>query len=96
MAVGYVVVAKLGFYIVGSWVAVSPIWPPAIYSQGIMLVTGATLAIFSQFNHLAEQRQLEKIKTIGDAYMVVGGIPYERDDHAQAVAEMALNMQAMT
>ncbi|MBE9155888.1 MASE1 domain-containing protein [Nodosilinea sp. LEGE 06152] len=51
--------------------------------------------IFSQFDHLAEQHQLEKIKTIGDAYMVVGGIPHERDDHAQAVADMALDMQAM-
>ncbi|PSN13264.1 family 3 adenylate cyclase [filamentous cyanobacterium CCT1] len=51
--------------------------------------------IFSQFDDLAEQHQLEKIKTIGDAYMVVGGIPYERDDHAQAVADMALDMQAV-
>ncbi|MGB3311717.1 MAG: adenylate/guanylate cyclase domain-containing protein [Nodosilinea sp.] len=51
--------------------------------------------IFSQFDQMAEQHQLEKIKTIGDAYMVVGGIPYERDDHAQAVADMALDMQAM-
>ncbi|MGG6239810.1 adenylate/guanylate cyclase domain-containing protein [Nodosilinea sp. AN01ver1] len=51
--------------------------------------------IFSQFDDLAERHQLEKIKTIGDAYMVVGGIPHERDDHAQAVADMALDMQAM-
>ncbi|WOD40519.1 adenylate/guanylate cyclase domain-containing protein [Nodosilinea sp. E11] len=51
--------------------------------------------VFSQFDHLAEQHQLEKIKTIGDAYMAVGGIPYERHDHAQAVADMALDMQAM-
>ncbi|PZV06709.1 MAG: family 3 adenylate cyclase [Leptolyngbya sp.] len=51
--------------------------------------------VFSQFDHLAERHQLEKIKTIGDAYMAVGGIPYERHDHAQAVAEMALDMQAM-
>ncbi|MFQ4136777.1 adenylate/guanylate cyclase domain-containing protein [Nodosilinea sp. PGN35] len=51
--------------------------------------------IFSQFDQLAERHQLEKIKTIGDAYMAVGGIPYERDDHAQAVAAMALDMQAM-
>jgi class 3 adenylate cyclase len=51
--------------------------------------------IFSQFDHMAEQHQLEKIKTIGDAYMVVGGIPHERCDHAQAVADMALDMQAM-
>ncbi len=49
--------------------------------------------IFSEFDHLAERHQLEKIKTIGDAYMVVGGIPVVRDDHAQAVADMALDMQ---
>jgi class 3 adenylate cyclase len=36
---------------------------------------------------------LEKIKTIGDAYMVVGGIPMPRTDHAQAIAQMALDMQ---
>lgn len=51
--------------------------------------------IFSQFDQLAEQHKLEKIKTIGDAYMAVAGIPYERNDHAQAVADMALDMQAM-
>ncbi|MGF1570746.1 MAG: adenylate/guanylate cyclase domain-containing protein [Nodosilinea sp.] len=49
---------------------------------------------FSEFDRLAEHHQLEKIKTIGDAYMVVGGIPYLRADHAQAVADMALDMQA--
>lgn len=49
--------------------------------------------IFSAFDQLAEQLQLEKIKTIGDAYMVVGGLPLERPDHAEAVAEMALGMQ---
>lgn len=49
--------------------------------------------IFSAFDHLAEQHGLEKIKTIGDAYMVVGGIPVVRPDHAEAIAEMALDMQ---
>jgi class 3 adenylate cyclase len=37
---------------------------------------------------------LEKIKTIGDAYMVAGGLPDPRPDHAEAIAEMALAMQA--
>ncbi len=37
---------------------------------------------------------LEKIKTIGDAYMVVGGLPEQRPDHAEAVAEMALDMRS--
>ncbi len=49
--------------------------------------------IFTAFDQLTEQYGLEKIKTIGDAYMVVGGIPMPRSDHAQAVAEMALDMQ---
>jgi class 3 adenylate cyclase len=49
--------------------------------------------IFSTFDRLAERFGLEKIKTIGDAYMVVGGLPTPRDDHAEAVALMALAMQ---
>lgn len=49
--------------------------------------------IFSTFDHLAERHHLEKIKTIGDAYMVVGGIPNALDNHAHAIAEMALDMQ---
>ncbi|AKG21713.1 adenylate/guanylate cyclase domain-containing protein [Calothrix sp. 336/3] len=50
--------------------------------------------IFSMFDHLAEKHGLEKIKTIGDAYMVVGGLPTPRADHAIAIVEMALDMQA--
>ncbi|HEY9852336.1 MAG TPA: adenylate/guanylate cyclase domain-containing protein [Leptolyngbyaceae cyanobacterium] len=49
--------------------------------------------IFSAFDRLVEQHGLEKIKTIGDAYMVVGGLPIPRPDHAEAMAEMALDMQ---
>ena len=48
--------------------------------------------IFSAFDRLVEQHGLEKIKTIGDAYMVVGGLPIPRLDHAEAVAAMALDM----
>ena len=50
--------------------------------------------IFSHFDQLAENYGVEKIKTIGDAYMVVGGLPMPRDDHAEAIAQMALGMQA--
>lgn len=50
--------------------------------------------IFSQFDLLAEAQGLEKIKTIGDAYMVVGGLPTPRPDHVRAVAEVALDMVA--
>ncbi|MDB9519876.1 adenylate/guanylate cyclase domain-containing protein [Roseofilum reptotaenium CS-1145] len=49
--------------------------------------------IFSQFDALTQKYHLEKIKTIGDAYMVAGGIPIERSDHAEAIANMALEMQ---
>ncbi|MBF2065072.1 MAG: PAS domain S-box protein [Calothrix sp. C42_A2020_038] len=49
--------------------------------------------IFSAFDRLSELYGLEKIKTIGDAYMVVGGLPKRRLDHAQAIACMALDMQ---
>jgi class 3 adenylate cyclase len=46
--------------------------------------------LFSALDGLAERHGLEKIKTIGDAYMAVGGLPEPRPDHAEAVAEMAL------
>ena len=48
--------------------------------------------IFSRFDQLAERYDLEKIKTIGDAYMIVGGVPTPREDHAEAIADMALDM----
>ncbi len=50
--------------------------------------------IFSCFDQLAEAHGLEKIKTIGDAYMVAGGIPEFRPDHSEAIAHMALAMQS--
>ncbi len=50
--------------------------------------------IFSKFDELAEKHGLEKIKTIGDSYMVVAGLPNPRADHGDAIAEMALDMQA--
>ncbi|MBN1485009.1 MAG: response regulator [Chloroflexia bacterium] len=49
--------------------------------------------IFSTFDRLAEKHNLEKIKTIGDAYMVVGGLPTPRRGHVQAIADMALDMR---
>jgi len=49
--------------------------------------------IFSRFDLLCDRHGLEKIKTIGDAYMVVGGLPCPRADHAEAIAQMALDMQ---
>jgi adenylate cyclase len=49
--------------------------------------------IFCAFDHLALKHGVEKIKTIGDAYMAVSGMPIERPDHTIAIAEMALDMQ---
>lgn len=49
--------------------------------------------VFSAFDRLAEKYRLEKIKTIGDAYMVVGGLPSPTPDHARNVLDMALEMR---
>jgi adenylate cyclase len=49
--------------------------------------------IFSTFDHLVEQYRLEKVKTVGDAYIAVGGLPQPRSDHAEAIADLALAMQ---
>jgi class 3 adenylate cyclase len=57
-------------------------------------VVGVLDEIFSAFDGLAERLGLEKIKTVGDAYMVVAGLPDPRPDHAEAGADMALAMQA--
>ncbi|MBD2578544.1 adenylate/guanylate cyclase domain-containing protein [Oscillatoria sp. FACHB-1406] len=50
--------------------------------------------IFSAFDRLAEKHGIEKIKTLGDAYMAVGGLPIYRENHAEAIAEFAIEMQA--
>ncbi|HSI38408.1 MAG TPA: adenylate/guanylate cyclase domain-containing protein [Methylotenera sp.] len=49
--------------------------------------------VFLRFDQLAEKYQVEKIKTIGDEYMVISGAPVICDDHAHRIAEMALEMQ---
>ncbi|MEM8502077.1 MAG: adenylate/guanylate cyclase domain-containing protein [Cyanobacteria bacterium P01_D01_bin.1] len=48
--------------------------------------------IFSAFDAIAQRHRLEKIKTIGDAYMVVGGVPSVQPNHAEAMVEMAIEM----
>ena len=48
--------------------------------------------LFSEFDHLSDRHSLEKIKTIGDAYMVAGGLPDPNERHAAAIADMALDM----
>jgi adenylate cyclase len=57
-------------------------------------VVGVLDHLFSHFDALAEHHGLEKIKTIGDCYMVAAGVPRPRRDHAHALAHMALDMQA--
>lgn len=49
--------------------------------------------VFSYFDLLVEKHGLEKIKTIGDCYMVASGVPGPRADHAQALVAMALEMR---
>ncbi|MDP9291773.1 MAG: adenylate/guanylate cyclase domain-containing response regulator [Verrucomicrobiota bacterium] len=49
--------------------------------------------LFSVFDQLTVRHGLEKIKTIGDSYMVAGGLPSARDDHAEAVADFALDLR---
>jgi guanylate cyclase len=56
-------------------------------------VVGVLDHLFSHFDLLAERYGLEKIKTIGDCYMVAAGVPSPRPDHARALALMALDMQ---
>ena len=51
--------------------------------------------IFSEFDHLAEKYRLEKIKTIGDAYMVVGGVPVADENHLHSILDMALEMNGL-
>ena len=49
--------------------------------------------IFSAFDELADAEGLEKIKTIGDAYMLAGGLPTPTPEHVQAVARVAIAMR---
>jgi adenylate cyclase len=58
-------------------------------SDVVVLLNG----IFSAVDRLALKYGIEKIKTIGDAYMAVAGLPEPRDDHAEAIARLALEMR---
>ena len=51
--------------------------------------------VFQCFDGLVEKYDLEKIKTIGDCYMVASGVPCPRPDHAVALVNLALDMQAV-
>ena len=58
-------------------------------------VVGMLNRLFSTLDRLAARHGVEKIKTIGDAYMVVAGLPTPRADHAAAIARLALEMQVV-
>jgi adenylate cyclase len=64
------------------------------YSQKLTAaqVVGTLDRLFSHFDNLADGYGLEKIKTIGDAYMVAAGVPEPRSDHARVLALLALDM----
>ncbi|HWL49491.1 MAG TPA: adenylate/guanylate cyclase domain-containing protein [Acidimicrobiia bacterium] len=59
-------------------------------------VVGLLDRLFSHFDTLAERHGLEKIKTIGDAYMLAAGVPVPRPDHARVIALVALDMVGST
>lgn len=56
-------------------------------------LVGMLNKIFTVFDRLTTERGLEKIKTIGDNYMVVGGLPIPREDHAEVVVGLAIEMR---
>jgi len=65
---------------------------PTVTQLAPAQVVGLLDRLFSEFDTLTEKYGLEKIKTIGDCYMAAGGIPTPRPDHAQAIANLALDM----
>jgi adenylate cyclase len=61
--------------------------------KGPTEVVGLLNLVFTAFEGLCERHGVEKIKTIGDAFIAAGGIPGPRADHAEAAADLALAMQ---
>ena len=58
-------------------------------------VVGMLDRLFTAFDELVDRYEVEKIKTIGDCYMVAAGVPRPRPDHAQALAGLALEMKRL-
>ena len=56
-------------------------------------LVGLLNSVFTRFDQFVEELGLEKIKTVGDEYMVASGVPVPRPDHAEAIAELALRMR---
>ncbi len=59
-------------------------------------LVGLLNSVFTIFDGFVEELGLEKIKTVGDAYMVAAGVPHARPDHAHAIAELALRIRDHT
>ena len=84
--------------IADSFPAVSVLFADVVGSTSLTVelspraMVGVLNEVFSYFDTLAEHYGVEKIRTIGDNYMVASGVPVERDDHAHALAAMALDM----
>ncbi|BAY28003.1 adenylate/guanylate cyclase [Calothrix sp. NIES-2100] len=62
-------------------------------SMSAMQLVSLLNPIFATFDRLSERYSLQKIQTVNEVYMVMGGFPVGRSDHAQAIAHMALDMQ---
>ena len=77
----------------GGELAAAP-HPQGLVDRLLEAVVGLLDRLFSEFDALAERYGLEKIKTIGDSYMVAAGVPTARTDHAHALANLALDMVA--
>jgi adenylate cyclase len=56
-------------------------------------VVGLLDRLFTSFDELVDRHEVEKIKTIGDCYMVAAGVPRQRPDHAHALARLAIEMR---
>jgi adenylate cyclase len=59
-------------------------------------IVGLLNDVFTTFDGFVEELGLEKIKTVGDEYMVAAGVPHARPDHAHAIAELALRIRDHT
>jgi adenylate cyclase len=69
---------------------------PFAASHGPAAVVNLLNTLFYAFDDMVERHGLEKIKTVGDAYMVASGVPRQRADHAAAIVDLAVEMIALS